>query len=125
MAAKKKILIVDDEPNVTDVFKMNLESTGEFEVMTENVPANAVNAARQFRPDLILLDVMMPKIDGGEVAARIKADNTLSHTPIVFLTAAVTREEADTLSDRIGLYPFIAKPVNMEELIEAIRKYAK
>ncbi len=124
MTDKKKILIVDDEKSVTDVFRMNLESMGEYEVMAENSSSDAVNTARRFKPDLVLLDVMMPAPDGGQVAAQIRIDPELKNTPIVFLTAAVTKEEAGVLSDRIGGFPFIAKPVNMEELASAVKRYA-
>jgi DNA-binding response OmpR family regulator len=125
MATKKKVLIVDDEPNITEVLKMNLEASGEFEVLVENAPANALSAARQFKPDLILLDVMMPGTDGGQVAAQMNADPLLKPIPIVFLTAAVTKDEAEILSDRIGGYPFIAKPVGIEELIASIKKHLR
>ena len=121
----KKILIVDDEQDVTNMLKINLEMSGEFEVKTENKGANAINAARQFKPNLILLDVMMPDMDGGEVANQIKADPSVKSTPIVFLTAAVTKEEAALQDNKIGGYPFIAKPVSVEELVGCIKKHAR
>jgi DNA-binding response OmpR family regulator len=121
----KKILIVDDEQAVTDILKINLEMSGEFEVKTENKGANAINAARQFKPNLILLDVMMPDMDGGKVANQIKADDRVKNTPIVFLTAAVTKEEAALQDNKIGGYPFIAKPVSVKELVDCIKKHAR
>ena len=91
----KRILVVDDEPGVTRNLKLTLESGGGYEVLSENHAANALTAARIFRPDLILLDVMMPDMDGGDVAARLRADPLLRDTPIIFLTALVSNEETD------------------------------
>ena len=79
----------------------------------------AHETARSFKPDLILLDVVMPKIDGGELAAKIQADHELHNTPIIFLTALVTTAEAKT-GLHIQGHPFVAKPINIPELIEAI-----
>ena len=62
---KKRILLVDDEPSITRLLKLNLEQTGDYEVATENVSKAALATAEEFRPDLILLDVMMPDLDGG------------------------------------------------------------
>ena len=115
---KKKILLVDDEPSFTRVLKLCLENTGSYEVREENKGTMAVQAARQFKPDLILLDVVMPDIDGGEVASTIMADEALKNTPIVFLTAAVAKDEEGVISG----YPFIAKPVNSDEVIDRIEK---
>ena len=122
---KKKILIVDDEANITDMLKMSLAKAGGFDVRVVNKGANAVKAARDFQPDLIFLDVMMPDLDGGEVANLIKADPAVSDIPIVFMTAAVTKDEVDSQESTIGGYPFLAKPVSLQEIIACIRKFAK
>jgi len=123
--AKKKILVVDDEKAITDTLKMNLEMAGEFEVRAENKGTNVLATAREFKPNLILLDVMMPDKDGGEVANDIKRDGVLKDTPIVFLTAALTKEEAALQNNKIGGHPFVAKPVGLEELINCINKNAR
>ena len=70
--SRKRILVVDDETSITRLLKMNLELIGNFEVREENSGAHAIEAAREFKPDLILLDVMMTDMDGGEVAAALK-----------------------------------------------------
>src|SRR2546427_12834579 len=70
---RARVLLIDDEPSFTRMLKLNLERRG-FEVMVENNGANAYAAARQFLPDFILLDVIMPDVDGGEVASRIRGD---------------------------------------------------
>jgi len=82
----------------------------------------AHQSARSFGPDLILLDVVMPETDGGEVAARIQADSELQSTPIIFLTALVTRAEAKSGLNIQG-HPFLAKPVSIPELINAIERH--
>ena len=116
----KRLLLVDDEEPFTRLVKLNLEQTGRYTVRIENDGAKALATAREFAPDLILLDVIMPDADGGEVAALIKADAALKTVPIIFLTAAVSQKELDGPSGMIGGRMFIAKPVNKRALIELI-----
>jgi two-component system alkaline phosphatase synthesis response regulator PhoP len=118
---KKKILVVDDEHNVTTFLKSYLEDTGHFEVRAENSGEMAYEAAKLFHPDLILLDVMMKGGSGDGLAARLKNDPNLRKTPIVFLTGIVTKEEVEANGGVIGGYPYIAKPIlAMSELLECI-----
>ena len=119
---KRRILIVDNDHNTTHLVKVLLERTGRYLVVEENDGAKAHQSARNFRPDLILLDVVMPETGGGEVAARIEADPELHNTPIVFLTALVTRAEAKS-GLHIQGHPFLAKPVSIPELINAIEQH--
>lgn len=120
---KKKILIVDDEADFTKIIKFNLETLGKYEVLTENKAKNALSAAISFMPDLILLDIMMPDIDGGEVARQIGAEESTRRIPIVFLTAALTKDEAAFYKGgKIGEYVYIAKPVTLKELTDCIEK---
>jgi two-component system OmpR family response regulator len=125
MATKKKVLVVDDEPGVTLLTKVNLEETGLYRVCEENRAVDALQSARRFKPDLILLDVMMPGMDGGDVAAQIKSDAALRDTPIVFLTATVLREEVEASLGRIGGHPFIPKPVSVQSLLDCVRQNVK
>jgi CheY-like chemotaxis protein len=119
---RRRILIVDNDPNTTHLVKVLLERTGRYLVLEENDAAKAHQSARNFRPDLILLDVVMPETDGGEVAAQIEADPELHNTPIVFLTALVTRAEAKRGLSIQG-HPILAKPVSIPELINAIEQH--
>jgi len=121
----KKILIVDDEPDFTVLVKMALERVGEYEVRVLNDPLQAVATARDFMPDLILLDMMMPEMDGSEVAQKIKEDEAVRDIPVVFLTGTITRSNTDSPVSVIGGRTFIAKPVNIRELVDCIRKYIK
>src|SRR5689334_5374071 len=121
---KKKILIIDDEVSFARMVKLNLEKAG-FDVRVENRAANAVAAAREFRPDLVLLDVIMPGMDGGDVANQIKRDRNLRGTPIVFLTATVSKHEAGDVGLNSGGELFLAKPVSVEALIQCINEHAR
>ena len=119
----KRILVVDDEPSVTRNLKLNLESSGDFDVFTENHAANALAAARIFRPDLILLDVIMSGMDGGDVVARLRADPLLRDTPVIFLTALVSNEETDGHEIVSGGETFLAKPVDIGELKKTLEDH--
>ena len=119
----KRILVVDDEVSFTRLLKLNLEQTGEFEVLAINTPTEALPASRRFKPDLILLDVMMPEVDGGTLAASLRASPSLARTPIIFLTAAVKKEEVASRRGQIGGFPFLAKPVDLAELIQALQEH--
>jgi CheY-like chemotaxis protein len=118
----RRILIVDNDADTTHLVKVLLERTGHYLVLEENDAIKAHETARNFRPDLILLDIVMPETDGGEVAERIEADSELRNTPIIFLTALVTRAEAKSGLNIQG-HPFLAKPVSIPELITAIEEH--
>jgi CheY-like chemotaxis protein len=120
---KKRILVVDDEASITRLLKINLENTQEYEVMTENFASHAVAAAREFQPDLILLDVLMPGLDGGYLASQFQDNPHFKAIPIVFLTAAVTKSEVLQHQGKIGGLPFLAKPVNMAEVLRCLERH--
>lgn len=122
MSQKKRILVIDDERNLTMLVKLNLEKTGRYEVREENRATRGHAAAREFKPDLVLLDVMMPDMDGGDVLAQLKGDAALKDVPIVFLTATVLKEEVAKQGGSIGGYPFIPKPFQTEVLLARIEK---
>jgi len=119
----KRILIIDDDVSITRNIKLNLEATGAFEVHQENRARMAVQTARELKPDFILLDVMMPEMHGGEVAACLKQDPLLSHTPVVFLTATVSNEITHGSEAFIDGYDYLAKPVDLNTLIQVIKGY--
>ncbi len=119
---KRRILIVDDDANSTHLVKILLERAGPYLVLEENDAGKAAQTAHNFKPDVILLDIVMPKKDGGELATQIQADRELHNTPIIFLTALVTHGEAQS-GLQIQGHPFVAKPISIPELIEAIEKH--
>ena len=117
MKEERRILIVDDDRKSTHLLKILLEKIG-YLVLEENDAAKAHQSAHNFGPDLILLDIMMPQIDGVELASEIGADPQLQKTPIIFLTA---------LGDpRAGLriqgHPVLPKPINVPELIKRLEE---
>lgn len=116
---QKRILIIDDESTFTRMVRINLEQTKRYVVREENRAMHALTTAHEFKPDLILLDVIMPGADGGEIASRIRADNSLKHVPVVFLTATVSRQEAAE-GKFTGGYLFLAKPVSLKALVECM-----
>lgn len=119
---QKSILIIDDEENFTKLIKWNLEKTGKYKVRTENAGLLGLSAAKEFKPDLILLDILMPDMEGSEVAFQLKSDEDTKNIPIVFLTAVVKKEEVEGKKGVIGGSPFVAKPVEIKQLIDVIDK---
>ena len=117
---KRRILVIDDEPHFVQMLKLVLERTGTYEVHTETRGRQGVAAARGFQPDLILLDVIMPDLDGGEVASQMRDDERLQQIPIVFVTATASRNEVKAAGSRIGGHLFLAKPVSIPDLVACI-----
>ena len=118
MKEERRILIVDDDRDSTHLLKILLEKKGGYVVLEENDAVKAHQSAHNFRPNLILLDIMMPWKDGGEVARQIDADPQLQRTPIIFLTAL-----GDARAGlRIQGHPVLAKPINASELIKRLEE---
>lgn len=122
MGEKKKILIIDDEENFTRLVKMNLEATGKYEVKIENKGMLGLTTAKQFKPDLILLDILMPDMEGSEVASQLNEDKDTESIPVVFLTAIVKEKEVQESNGFIAGQHFVAKPVSADKLIEVIER---
>jgi CheY-like chemotaxis protein len=120
---RKRILVVDDQAQNTRLLKLYLERTDDYVVREENSAKAALSAAEEFNPDLILLDVMMPGLDGGELAARFKASTKLKTVPTVFLTAAVTKEEVKAGGGLVGGMPFIANPLVLSEVLACLKQH--
>ena len=123
--SKKRVLLVDDEKSFTNLLKLNLEDTGNYDVRVENWAEDALGAAKEFKPDIILLDIIMPRLPGGNVAAQIKEDAALKDTPIVFLTAAVRKHQVEENDGIICDHPCLPKPATVEMVIDMIEKHAR
>lgn len=119
---KLKVMIVDDEVDFTRLIKANLESSGAYDVRTANRAGDALPLAKVFRPDFILLDVMMPDGSGGDVAAALARAPETAKVPVTFLTAAVKRNELGAAEGVVGGKNFMAKPVTLNELIMHIQR---
>ena len=120
---KRRILVVDDEVELTHLLKLNLEATGAYEVQEENDSRAAVETARRCRPDLIFLDIRMPGLGGGAIAAQLKMDEQLRSVPVVFLTGMVSSVEADVHNDALKAQVFLAKPAHPQQVIDCIERY--
>ncbi len=114
-------MVVDDEEGFTKLLKMNLEKTGDYEVQIENKSTRALAVAREFRPDVVLLDIVMPDMDGGDVAAQFQDDPMLRKVPVIMLTALVAEGETSSGSvAQAGTMNVLPKPVNMEILLSCL-----
>ena len=120
MEEKRKILIVDDEEVLCDFIKLTLEATGSFEVSTCCDSRIAVGQVRRQRPDLVLLDIMMPGMDGSGIAAKLEEEKDTQDIPIIFLTALISGEYVERYGDLIGGRLFVEKPVRTDRLVDAI-----
>ena len=110
-----RLLLVDDEANLTTLMKMNLEQLGPYEVRMENDPRRALAAAQAFRPDVIILDFLMPGLNGAQVAVAIQADGSFKNTLGLFLTGSVNRQNVGKWADNMS-WPCLTKPVTAEAL---------
>jgi len=120
---KNRILVIDDNVNSTRMVRLILERTGRYEVRELNDPSQALDATREFGPDLVVLDVCMPNVEGSEVAEKINSDPFFAATPIVFLTCIVTpREAGKNGSVIIGRHEYLAKPARPEQLVACIER---
>lgn len=118
---KKRILLVDDEAGFTRLVKFNLERTGKYEVKEVNQSTQAVQAAQIFDPDLILLDVVMPGMDGGDVVAELRKRPQLASIPVIMLTALVAKGELSRNAvAESGDLVMIGKPVDLVTLVHCI-----
>lgn len=116
----KRILIVDDEVPFTNMVKLNVERTGRYQVRVENQPTRALATAAEFRPQLILLDVVMPELDGGQIIAGLGADPKLKDIPVLLLTATVTSQVAKVLQGKVNCREVLAKPIDAKRLIQKL-----
>lgn len=117
--AKEKILIVDDEEHILELIKFNLLNAG-YEVLTANDGINAVKIAKEEMPSLVLLDLMLPGIDGFDVCKEIKRDSEMKKTSIIMLTAK--GEELDKiLGLELGADDYITKPFSVRELLARVK----
>ncbi|MCD1295915.1 two-component system response regulator [Methanocella sp. CWC-04] len=119
-----KIMVVDDEPDVVDLVKLVLESDG-FEVVTAYSGKECLEKIEKEMPDLVLLDIMMPQMDGWEVFRRIKANEKTTNIPVAMLTA-----KTQSIDKMIGLHvvkvdDYITKPFGRSELLERVKKILK
>ncbi len=117
---KPKILVVDDEPDAVELVSFNLKAAG-FDVVTAADGAEALKRAKEYQPDLLVLDVMLPEVDGLEVCKIIRRDPSVAHIPIIMLTAKAAEIDR-VLGLELGADDYVTKPFSPRELVLRIRK---
>ena len=116
---KTRVLVVDDDPDIVDLLVDALASDGRFEVRTASTGFDAGVEANRFRPDVVVLDYMLPDINGNVVCKTIRESEDLQYTRILVISGVVNRAEVDSLLEA-GADDFIKKPFNIETVIERI-----
>ncbi|MBM9603275.1 response regulator [Desulfopila inferna] len=128
MSEKKKILLVDDDPDFVEAVKVIVEKGG-YDVRVAYDGQEGLEAVAEEKPDLIVLDVMMPVMNGHEACAKLKSDKETADIPIILLTAVADRVTTSTYTHRDMLESeaddYIPKPVEPKDLLELIRNWAK
>ena len=120
---KPRILIVDDEPDLLTVLRFGLEAAG-FEVLQASDGEQGLALARQVVPDLMILDLMLPRMDGYKVCRALKFDERYKHIPIVILSAR-TQEGDQALAHEMGANRFLTKPYEFSEILDHIQALLK
>jgi DNA-binding response OmpR family regulator len=118
-SGRKKLLIVDDDQDLVDLMRDGFERDGRFEIRTANNGFDAGMQVKEFRPDLVVLDVMLPDINGREVCQRVRSDRTMDTVKILCISGMV---EADKIADlrSAGANDFMQKPFTIDQLIERV-----
>ena len=117
----KRILAVDDEPHILKLVSFSLKSGG-YEVLEANDGLSAIEVARAEKPDLVLMDVMMPACDGYEACRRLKADPETAGIPVMMLTAKTQESERKT-GEAAGAVDYIKKPFTPKDLVAQVREF--
>jgi DNA-binding response OmpR family regulator len=120
---KKRILIVDDEEDIVEPIQFRLEVEG-YECLVANDGEEALLRAKRENPDLILLDIMLPKINGYKICRLLKFDESYKHIPIIMLTARAQKTDIE-LGEKTGADEYVTKPFEMDELVALVKKYLK
>lgn len=120
---KKRILIVDDEEDIISMLKVRFEA-GNYEILTASDGQEGLNKARQERPDLIILDLMLPKIDGHKVCRMLKFDESYKNIPIIMFTAKVDEKDRD-ISLQTKADAYISKPFEIKMLMDKVSELLK
>ena len=121
MPEGKKILIVDDEQDIVETLKFILEAQG-YTCFCAYNGEDGLNKAKEIMPDLIILDVMMPKINGYKISRLLKYDNKYKDIPIIMVTAR-SQEQDKLIGEETGVNEYISKPFELEEILAIVKKY--
>ena len=119
MGDKRRILLVDDEPNIIKMVGKRLEVEG-FDVLTTLEGQDGLTKAQTVRPDLVILDLMLPKLNGYEVCRLLKFDQKFQHIPVILFTAR-TQQQDEQLGRECGADAYVRKPFKAQELLALVR----
>jgi two-component system alkaline phosphatase synthesis response regulator PhoP len=118
---KRKVMVVDDEEHFLKITKINLEKTGRYEVETMSDATGIISRVKSFNPDVIILDILMPKMDGVEACKLLNKDSAGKFIPIITLSALDTDKDK-LMMYKQGIVDFLVKPIEKDELIAKIEK---
>jgi two-component system, OmpR family, response regulator len=116
-SGKRKVLIVDDDEELVELIKDAFERDGRFDIRTANNGFDAGMLVKEFRPDLVILDVMLPDINGREVCVRVRSDKTLDEVKIICISGMIEMDKVSDLREA-GANDFIQKPFSVDKLME-------
>lgn len=118
---KTRVMIVDDEEDFIKITKLNLEETGQYEVLALSTAKDIISQAHIFRPDVILLDILMPAIGGIEACEMLNNDSIGRGIPII-IVSALAKQQDKLKAYRLGIVEYVVKPIEKEQLIAKIEK---
>jgi CheY-like chemotaxis protein len=118
---KKRILIADDDPVILRLIQVNLELEG-YEVLTANNGQEAVDVATAELPDLVILDIMMPRLDGYQACQKLKEGATTASLPVIFLSAKAQQGDIEK-GKSFGVVDYLTKPFDPSELLEVVERH--
>jgi len=124
MMRRRKILVVDDEKGVRDIIKLALDATGEFEVRTAHSGMDGIYSARVHKPDIIILDICMPGMNGFEVLKRLKEDENTVSIPVI-IYSGLADDESKCIAMELYNEAYLTKPFDMFEMIDMVRTVLK
>ena len=120
-AEEKRILIADDDPVILRLIQVNLELEG-YQVLTANNGIEAVEAATKELPDLVILDIMMPRLDGYQACEQLKTAEATKHIPVIFLSAKAQQGDVEK-GQSFGVAAYLTKPFDPSELLEVVERH--
>ena len=121
MVNKRKVMLIDDEEDFVKITKLNLENTGKFEVVALSSAKEVISHLHSFKPDIILLDLLMPGIGGIEVCEMMNNDPVGQEVPVIILSA-LNKNSDKAIAFGKGVVDYLVKPVGKDELIASIEK---
>ena len=120
--ALKKILVIDDEERLCRILKQILPVKGPYEVFSAHNGVTGRRMVREVKPDLILMDIVMPELSGSELAEELQENSQTASIPVIFITAVVSKAEMEKSGGRVGNRTFVAKPIDVDHLVARIKE---